>query len=103
MSTCYKFTEPFTRKQVEKAVKTLGFTMPPHEHNSATQFLVTDGNSYVWADCAEDGSDCQFTRYGGNYAAEEDILEPIATELDTVLMNEHEDGFFEDNLEDEEE
>lgn len=96
MSTNYRFSGSFTRKQVTEAINRLNLQLPKHKQNSNVQFLVSSGECYVWAYCAKDGSDVEFTRYGDNYSAESDILEPIAAELGTGLISGHDKEYFEE-------
>lgn len=96
MSTDYRFTREVSRKELEKAIEELKLSMPSDVENGPTKFLVTDGNSYVWAYCREDGSNCIFSRYGDNYDAQQDILEPISEKLKTRLLSEHDLEYFTD-------
>lgn len=104
MSTCYRLEGSFTKSQVLSAGNKHGIVERIHGDTSNTKFLLTDGECYLWAYCNEDGTDVDFCRYGANYAAAENILAPIAEELRTGYLSEHDDGFFEDDeVQDEEE
>jgi hypothetical protein len=101
MSTCYRFTEDFTKEQVLEAMSKVGLTIAPSKDADSSQFLITDGKSYLWAYNDDSTGNVDFCRYGANYDAEDTILAPLAEELDTEYLSEHDDGFFEED-EDEE-
>ena len=103
MSTCYRFTDSFTKTQVLKAAKKHGITESKTKDSSTTQFCLTDGESYLWAYCDEQGNNVDFCRYGANYGAEDAILAPISEELQTDYLSEHDDEYWEDVEDDEEE
>lgn len=97
MSTCYRFTGDFDKAAVLEAVKKLDLLTPDHRDNSSTSFLITDGTSSVWAYHNEDGQYVSFERYGLNYDAAECILWPLARELGTSLLSEHDEGYYEED------
>ena len=99
MSTCYRFTEAFSKEQVVNAVKKLGLMLPDLGDCDETQFFIATGDCGVWAYHNKDGSNVSFCRYGANYNAEDYILEPLAIELQTELISEHDEEYFEEDEE----
>ena len=81
----------FGRADVEEAMQMHDFTISKIDEDNPNNFCITNGSSYVWCYCHtyEGVEYVTFTRYGGNYSAEEDILQPICNYLDTQLFSEH--------------
>lgn len=93
MSTNYIFSPAKTKNQVLKAMKKHNITVAKKDKKS---FCITNGECYVW--CYEYGKKrkyIDFVRYGGNYDAEQDILEVLADELDVSLYSEYTDEYAE--------
>lgn len=78
----------FTKNDVFVAMKKNDFTIAKQDGDN---FCITNGNVYVWCypHTYETKEYVSFTRYGGNYDAEQEILQPIAEHLKTALISEH--------------
>ena len=92
MSTDYASCSNITKKKVLSAMKKLKFEIA---ENNVDSFCITNGDCYIWCYHNEKGSNCSFTRYGGNWCAEDDILTPIADELQVSIYSEHSDEYAE--------
>ena len=107
MSTDYVLLKDRAPSTVKRAMKKIGLQIAKEDKNS---FCITDGDVYLWCYTGEHKGKkwCNFTRYGGNYAAEEQILEPLCEELDVGFLSEYDDEYpafmgFDDDIEEEDE
>ena len=98
MSTNYRFTNEVKTLDVLKAANKLNL-LKGREYENA--FCLTDGKSYLWF-YSNNEDIVDICRYGANFDAEEDILLPLAKELQTAFLSEHDEGFFETEEEDDE-
>ena len=95
MSTDYIFNKDISKKKVLSAMKKLGLEDAKADNSSKTSFCITNGECYLWCYTADDGSWVNFTRYGGNYDAEDEILVPLADELQVDFYSEYDDEYAE--------
>ena len=98
MSTSYRFIETVKTEALLKAAEKLGFTVGKKDEDS---FCLTNGESYLWFYHANEEI-TGMERFGANYCAHQDILDPLARKLKTTVLSEHDDGFFEDEEDDDE-
>jgi hypothetical protein len=97
MSTNYRFTDKITVRKFKNAIKKAGLSISKVEDK--TDICVTDGECYLWF-YSYKGEIAGCCRYGANYNAADAILQPLADELKTDFISEHDEGYWEDEDDD---
>jgi len=93
MSTNYRLMVEVEVKEFKKSVANCpGLSIHKEEPEN---ICVTDGTSYLHFS-VNGGMVYGCDRYGNNYNAQEDILDPITDDLDVAYLSEHDEGYFED-------
>jgi len=107
MSTGYRFDESVSVESFLAAVKKTGLevhTPSDKDEVSEDKICITCGEYYLWFYINSDGLISDNCRYGGNYDAQETILDVLSEELDIGYLSEHDEGYFDDeDFEDDEE
>jgi len=96
MSTDYRLSKVVSMKRFKAAVEDCGFDVHRVEGES---LCITDGTCYLWfytytTKVRKHVKVHSATRFGGNYDAPENILEPITCELGISHCSEYDDDYW---------
>jgi hypothetical protein len=96
MSTSYRFLGDISKNKLLEAVEKVGLkvhTAPGVDFNNT---CITNGATYIWFYNTDDEVILSADRYGGNYDAQETILDVLSKELEIGYLSEYDEGFYEE-------
>jgi hypothetical protein len=99
MSTNYRLsdeTKGVAKDALLAALAPLGVSEGTANDPSPDCFLLTDGESELWAYPEDDGKVTSFTVYGQASNDVSGIISSLEEALDDEILSEHDEGFYED-------